>query len=369
MEAIASTLKPLWRSKNGFNVKNMGNHIVLFIFDSKLEVDTILENEPWSFDKHLMVLQRYDKDTPVEELQFNHTTFWVQVHDIPVRFMNQKVADGICSNVRMVIKKSETEGEGGSFMRVWVRLDITIPLSHGRKVSLGQGKELWVSYKYECLSNICYWCGCLNHDDRDYEAWIESEGSLKDEDKQFGPWLRATPVSQAQKTVVIVPGFYKKTKGASSIPKSPIPSRKAQVHSMAVQPHHEEPSAVKKFQTDSSTVQSMESVTEGQNKCSPDFQQPHDYVESLENEITAKGINRELNEARNDTPSFFNPDLIPPQKETSPNNISINLEQQESFLSKLAEIDEGLSKLSALFAPNYEGPRKAHSSHVTNEEV
>ena len=45
----------------------MGNHIVLFIFD-KLEVETILENEPWSFDKHLMVLQRYDKDTSVEEL-------------------------------------------------------------------------------------------------------------------------------------------------------------------------------------------------------------------------------------------------------------------------------------------------------------
>ena len=167
MEAIASTFKPLWRSKNGFKVKNMGNHIVLFIFYSKLDVDTILENEPWSFDKHLMVLQHYDKDTPIEELQFNLTTFWVQVHDIPVRFMNQKVADGICSNVGMVIKKSETEGEGGSFMRVRVRLDITIPLSRGRKVSLGQGKELWVSFKYERLPNICYWCGYLNHDDRD----------------------------------------------------------------------------------------------------------------------------------------------------------------------------------------------------------
>ena len=91
----------------------------------------------------------------------------MQVHDIPVRFMNQKVADGICSNVGTVIKKSETEGEGGSFMRVRVRLDITIPLSRGRKVSLGQGKELWVSFKYERLPNICYWCGYLNHDDRD----------------------------------------------------------------------------------------------------------------------------------------------------------------------------------------------------------
>ncbi|XP_075640309.1 uncharacterized protein LOC142612063 [Castanea sativa] len=160
----------------------MGNHIVHFIFDNKLEVDTILANEPWSFDKHLMVLQRYDKDMPVEELTFNCTSFWVQVHNIPVRFMNQKVAKGICSNVGTIIKKSKTEVEGGSFMRVRVRMDITIPLSRGRMVSLGQGKELWVSFKYECLPNICYWCGYLNHDNKDCEAWLESEGSLKVED-------------------------------------------------------------------------------------------------------------------------------------------------------------------------------------------
>ncbi|KAL0009244.1 hypothetical protein SO802_010746 [Lithocarpus litseifolius] len=129
MEAIASTFQPLWRSKNGFKVKNMGNHIVLFIFDNKLEVENILENEPWSFDKHLMVLQRYDKDTLVEDLQFNQTSFCVQVHGIPVRFMNQKVAEGICNKAGTVIKKSEAEGEGGSFMRVRVRVDITIPLS------------------------------------------------------------------------------------------------------------------------------------------------------------------------------------------------------------------------------------------------
>ena len=142
MEAIALTFQPLWRSKNGFKVKNMGNHIVLFIFDNKLEVEIILENEPWSFDKHLMVLQRYDKDTLVEELQFNQTSFWIQVHDIPIRFMNQKVAAGIYSQVGTIIKKSETEGEGGSFIRVRVRVDITIPLSRGRMVSLGQGKEI-----------------------------------------------------------------------------------------------------------------------------------------------------------------------------------------------------------------------------------
>lgn len=42
---------------------------------------------------------------------------------------------------------------------------------------------------------------------------------------------------------------------------------------------------------------------------------------------------------------------------------------QDSFLSKLAEIDEGLSKLNAVSTPNSEVTRKEHSIHVINEEV
>ena len=64
-DAIAATFKLLWRSKNGFRVKNRGNHVILFTFDNEEEVDTIMANEPWSFDKHLMVLQRYGKDSIV----------------------------------------------------------------------------------------------------------------------------------------------------------------------------------------------------------------------------------------------------------------------------------------------------------------
>ena len=208
MEAIASNFMPLWRSKNGFKVKNMGNHIVLFTFDNKHEVDSILANEPWSFDKHLLVLQHYDKDEPIEDLTFNSTTFWVQVHDIQVRFMNPKVVEGICSTVGTVVRKSKTKMNGGSFMRVRVNVDVTRPLSRGRMVSVGHSTEKWVSFKYERLPNICYWCGYLNHDNRDCEVWLDSEGSLKVEEQKFGPWLRAPPVSRVQKNVISVPGFF-----------------------------------------------------------------------------------------------------------------------------------------------------------------
>ena len=66
MDAIAATFQPLWRSKNGFRLKNLGNHIILFIFYSKADVDNILANEPWSYDKNLMVLQRYEVDSEVK---------------------------------------------------------------------------------------------------------------------------------------------------------------------------------------------------------------------------------------------------------------------------------------------------------------
>lgn len=41
IDAISVNYTSLWRSENGFKVKNMGNHIVPFTFDNKLEVDNI----------------------------------------------------------------------------------------------------------------------------------------------------------------------------------------------------------------------------------------------------------------------------------------------------------------------------------------
>ena len=117
IDVIASTFKPLWRSKNGFKEKNQGNHIVLFTFDNKEDVDTILANQPWSFDKHLMVLQRYEKDMDVEELPFNLMPFWVQVHGIPIRLRNQRVVEGICETIGPVCSAPDgVDCKGAGFM-------------------------------------------------------------------------------------------------------------------------------------------------------------------------------------------------------------------------------------------------------------
>lgn len=232
--------------------------------------------------------------------------------------MNQKVAAGICSQVGTVIKKTEIEGEGGRFMRVRVRVDITIPLSRGRMVSLGQGKEIWVSFKYERLPNICYWFGRLNHDDRDCETWLESEGSLRVEDQQFDAWLRAAPISRTRKNVVTIPGLFKKRKGGSSTPKSPTIPRKAQAHTMAAQPPQRGLAEVEKIQSKTSITHSLGLVTKGTISCSYDSEQQQIHAEPLGNGESNLNNNPPINEARNECPSFCNSDLLHTNKEAIP---------------------------------------------------
>ena len=75
MEAMARTFKQLWRSTNGFMIRNHNDHRVLFVFDNLSDVDRIIQSQPWSFDKHLVMLQRYATNTPIRELVFMKTLF------------------------------------------------------------------------------------------------------------------------------------------------------------------------------------------------------------------------------------------------------------------------------------------------------
>ncbi|XP_030963316.1 uncharacterized protein LOC115984430 [Quercus lobata] len=219
LEAIANTFSPLWRSKSGFKVRNIGNHATLFSFENNSDVERILSLEPWSFDKHIMVLSRFDKENPINAAELNKVAFWVQVYDIPLRFRNKDVAEQICEIVGTIIHPStDSDNEGGSFIRVRVMVDISKPLCRGRRISLEDGKTHWVSFKYERLPNLCYWCGCLTHNDRDCEKWIESEGSLKPDEQQFGSWLRAPPFFFFEEKCYFSPRFLYEEKTEHSNP-------------------------------------------------------------------------------------------------------------------------------------------------------
>ena len=68
LEAVARTFRPLWRTRGNFEVNDAGNNKVLFDFEFEVDAVKVLMGEPWTFDRHLVVSERYDGSTPIQNL-------------------------------------------------------------------------------------------------------------------------------------------------------------------------------------------------------------------------------------------------------------------------------------------------------------
>ena len=85
------------------------NHLILFTFEDELDAEKILLGAPWSFDKYLVALCRYETDQSLKELCFDTAEFWVQVHDLPAWRMTVDAAEGICQTLGQIIHCSDEE--------------------------------------------------------------------------------------------------------------------------------------------------------------------------------------------------------------------------------------------------------------------
>ena len=88
-------------------------------------------------------MQQYDKETPVSDVKFDKASFWVQLHGIPPRFMTMEAALKICNVVGEVARLKEfNKIDRGNFLRLKVKLDLSLPLCRGRLISLESGKQV-----------------------------------------------------------------------------------------------------------------------------------------------------------------------------------------------------------------------------------
>ena len=144
MKAIAKTLKGIWRTRRGFEVRDVSEHRVLFIFWEEGDVEQIMKGEPWTFGKHLVALKRIEKHTDLRQIQFGTTCMWVLLHNLPIG-ISFSAAKSIVSEVGKVFENNpDEEYEGNNFVCVRVGVDIIKPLCRGRKLVLRNGQESWV---------------------------------------------------------------------------------------------------------------------------------------------------------------------------------------------------------------------------------
>nr|POE99838.1 hypothetical protein CFP56_61880 [Quercus suber] len=163
VDAVARTFKPLWRTAGELKIRDIGEHILLFEFEDVLDLERVMEFEPWSYDKHLVAFERVLDIESVPFLEFSRSTFWVQMHNILERSLKVEVGEMIGKTIGRVIQVADLEDDsaGSEFLRVRINIDISKPLPRA---------------------------------------------SLRKEEQQYGEWLRAEPLRVSRKIVVVVLG-------------------------------------------------------------------------------------------------------------------------------------------------------------------
>ncbi|XP_058748651.1 uncharacterized protein LOC131621633 [Vicia villosa] len=200
--AFLSTMLGAWKLRNPVETQELNKNLFLFRFSTKRDLETVLRNGPWSFDRNILVLARVSGEEQPSELNMHFGVFWVRVYELPLMLRSESMArklGGILGKFEEMDMKEAYRN--GRFLRIKVTLDLKQPLKRGTVVRFKE-KNLRVHFKYERLPTFCFVCGRLGHQLKD----CESAGDLSDEgydeieetDLLYGQWLRASPLPRVQ---------------------------------------------------------------------------------------------------------------------------------------------------------------------------
>ncbi|CAH9102313.1 unnamed protein product [Cuscuta europaea] len=130
-------------------------------------MNRVIEDGPWLFEHDLILLKAVQPDDILESMNLFEASFWVQVHNAPIKFRNLRSARKIGNFVGSFIKfeMNQFGGKQSSYLRIRVCLDVRQPLKSGTTLTK-DGVKHWVDFKYEKLPSFCFMCGIIRHSDK-----------------------------------------------------------------------------------------------------------------------------------------------------------------------------------------------------------
>ncbi|XP_058746709.1 uncharacterized protein LOC131619652 [Vicia villosa] len=198
VRAFKSTMISAWKLKNQVETQDLGKNMFLFKFATKRDLEFVLRNGPWSFDRSLLVLNRISGEEQPSDLNMHFASFWVRIYELPLNLRTEAMARKIGNILGNYEEMDAREVcRNGRFLRIKVTLDLKGPLKRGTLVKV-KDKNLRVHFKYERLPTFCFVCGRLGHQMKDCESLddLTEEGfeELEEQDLSYGQWLRASPL-------------------------------------------------------------------------------------------------------------------------------------------------------------------------------
>lgn len=107
-----------------FDIEAVEDKVFIFQFQNPSDCDTIINHEPWHFDRQIIILQKPDGVGDIKTMDFRWARLSVYIHNIPLICTTKNGARIIIERLGHVVQLPTKNKECyGLFTRIKVRID------------------------------------------------------------------------------------------------------------------------------------------------------------------------------------------------------------------------------------------------------
>ncbi|XP_021741925.1 uncharacterized protein LOC110708126 [Chenopodium quinoa] len=177
--------------KHGVDISNIGKNRFLFQFYHWRDKQRVLDEQPWHFDRHALILGETTDSVKPSDIELFHLPMWIRVYNLPFKGrLNLANIENIGNKIGMFVKLDAAAKVGiDKSIRIRVLVDVRKPLFKQARLKLRGGIEEAFEVKYEKPPLFCFFCGMMGHGVKD----CEKHKDLDEPVLPYGSWLKASP--------------------------------------------------------------------------------------------------------------------------------------------------------------------------------
>ncbi|MBA0633738.1 hypothetical protein Godav_024702 [Gossypium davidsonii] len=198
-EAMYRVLRSLWLTKYEVNVVALTEEVIMVKFGYVEDRNRILNMMPWLFDNCLFAMLPFVKDKELETYEFNFSSFWLRIYNIPLEYMERQIDMDVGKAIGELVAIDWKDRNGGwtEVMRLKVKINVSNLLRRVVRLVGRNGVEMVYAIKFERLPAFCYYCGIIGHTTQKCKKKEEVSDS-NNLGLQYGNWLWAPPMNPNQ---------------------------------------------------------------------------------------------------------------------------------------------------------------------------
>ncbi|XP_048632950.1 uncharacterized protein LOC125607159 [Brassica napus] len=135
-----------------------------FVFQREEDLQTVLNDRPWSYNHWAMVIERWTANPPEDFLQ--HMEIWIRIRHIPVNLFTTDTMYALAKEIGKVeeIAYDPKVSHTKDYIRAKVTFNVDNPAKATRKLTVSKESTVTIEYEFEKIHKRCFHCLRLTHE-------------------------------------------------------------------------------------------------------------------------------------------------------------------------------------------------------------